>query len=278
MKQLLKSWTPPIIFSLVKKMRYRNFPAPQKTGMWSGNYATWEEAQKKGTGYNSALILDKCKEALLKVKSGEAVYERDSVLFDEIKYSWGLLAGLQKVAIENDNKLCVMDFGGSLGSTYYQNKEFLSGLKSIEWCIVEQAHFVDCGKENFEDEHLKFYYTIDECLSKHKPSVLILSGVLQYLPNINEWLDIFNNTGIDYILIDRTTSIPSDKNIITIQQVPSAIYDANYPCWFFNNQFIENSLTNYQLISSFDGVFEPVNYRLNDSIIANWKGYIFKKL
>ena len=59
-----------------------------------------------------------------KVKNGEAVYERDSVLFDEIQYSWGLLAGLEKAALEHDGKLCVLDFGGSLGSTYYQNKQF----------------------------------------------------------------------------------------------------------------------------------------------------------
>ena len=45
------------------------------------------------------------------MKNGEAVYERDSVLFDEIQYSWGLLAGLQKAALENDGKLCVLDFG-----------------------------------------------------------------------------------------------------------------------------------------------------------------------
>lgn len=33
-------------------------------------------------------------EATLKVKRGEAVFERDSVLFDEIQYSWPVTAAL----------------------------------------------------------------------------------------------------------------------------------------------------------------------------------------
>lgn len=275
-KYILKQLLPVIVFDLFRKLK-KGKQIKSKKDVWSGDYSSWEDAQINCTGYNSAIILEKCKNALMKVKKGEAVYERDSVLFDTIQYSWGLLAGLQKAALDNEAKLCVLDFGGSLGSTYYQNKEFLSGLKSLEWCIVEQAHFVDCGKENFENKHLKFYYTIEECLSKHKVNVLVLSSVLQYLPNINDWIDQFNNSNIVYILIDRTTTVQSDENIITIQQVPTTIYEASYPCWFFNHKYIQKKLTNYTLISSFKGVFDPVNYLLNGSVIANWDGYIFKK-
>lgn len=273
MYKYLKYLTPPIFVILYKNF----FLKINKKAIWSGNYSSWEEAQINCTGYDSVTILEKCKEALSKVKNGEAVYERDSVLFDEIQYSWGLLAGLQKVAIENEGKLCVLDFGGSLGSTYFQHKVFLSGIEKIEWNIVEQAHFVDCGKENFENNELKFYHTIGECLLKHNPTVLVLSSVLQYLSNVEECLEQFNNSNFAYILIDRNTSIPSEQNILTIQNVPESIYKASYPCWFFNHQFIQNKLTNYTLISSFNGAYEPINYRLNDNVIANWKGYIFKK-
>ncbi len=48
----------------------------------------------------------------------------------------------KKVVIENNNNLSVLDFGGSLRSTYYQNKTFLENLNSIEWSIVEQTHFL----------------------------------------------------------------------------------------------------------------------------------------
>jgi len=50
------------------------------------------------TGYDNDMILEKTRLALLKVKNGEAAYERDSVVFEDIQYAWPLLAGLLWVA------------------------------------------------------------------------------------------------------------------------------------------------------------------------------------
>ena len=49
-----------------------------------GPFPTWEEASLASSGYDSSLILDKVLSASLKVKNGEAIYERDSVIFDQI--------------------------------------------------------------------------------------------------------------------------------------------------------------------------------------------------
>jgi hypothetical protein len=53
-------------------------------------------------GYDNDTILKKCKDALLKVKNGEAVYERYSVLFDKVQHSFPVLAGLLRAAIANE--------------------------------------------------------------------------------------------------------------------------------------------------------------------------------
>lgn len=275
MKTLFKLFIPPIVFSLKRKLFPVAVKIVTKTEIWSGNYTNWQEAKGLCSGYDDNLILEKCKNALLQVKNGTAIYERDSVVFDEIQYSWGLLAGLQKAALENDGQLSVLDFGGSLGSTYFQNKDFLSNIKKLEWSIVEQENFVDCGKLNFETNQLRFYKTINECILQKQPNVLILSSVLQYLENPADWIEQFNNSKIQYILIDRTTSI-NQNSIITIQNVPETIYKATYPCWFFDKNFIENNLTNYSLIARFAGVFDPVNFKLNDNVLANWNGYLYK--
>ena len=274
MIRFFRTFIPPIFFSIIKNFK-KNKQVPQKLGMWSGNYSSWEEAKKNCTGYDATNILEKCKNALLKVKNGEAVYERDSVLFDKIQYSWGLLAGLQKAASEKNNTLCVLDFGGSLGSTYYQNKEFLSSLKNIEWCIVEQPHFVDCGKQNFENEELKFYHSIEECFKKHKPNVLLLSSVLQYLKNPNEWIEKFNDLEVDYIIIDRTAFIEAENDILTIQNVPESIYKANYPAWFFNQEKIIKIFTNFTIVAEIDNSF--TGNALIHNKKAKWTGMILKK-
>ena len=271
-KQILKAIIPLVVLNKIRKYRK---PINQLPDGWSGNYTTWREAKKFCTGYNSSLILKKCKDALLKVKNGDAVYERDSVIFDEIQYSQCLLEGLQKAALENDNKLCILDFGGSLGSTYFQNKRLLSSIKKLTWCIVEQTHFVNCGKRYFEDEQLKFYHTIEECIAKHKPNVLLLSGVLQYLEKPGVWVEKFIKLKIPTIIIDRTTIINCERNIITVQKVPYSIYEASYPCWFFNEDYLKKLFINYSLITKFESYCDmPIT--LNSEYNATWAGFEFK--
>lgn len=271
-KLILKKILPPIVLSLTHPRRRRY----SEQEIWSGNYSSWVEAQIHCTGYNSKVILQNCKNSLLQVKKGKATYERDSVLFDEIQYSWGLLVGLQKAALEDNGVLRVLDFGGSLGSTYYQNKGILSSLKTLQWCIVEQPHFVTCGKENFEDDHLKFCSTVEECLLAFKPNVLLISGVLQYMENPYEWLEKLAALGIDTIILDRTSFVNSKTDILTIQNVPESIYKASYPAWFFNRERFLGKLTKYyKLIFEFDSKYtDPVEL---NGLRAYWTGFIFKR-
>ena len=255
------------------KSLWRRLKSPFRSPeMWSGNYPTWEEASAKCSGYDSAEILEKCKNSLLKVKRGEAVYERDSFLFNEIRYSWGLLAGLQRAALENEGTLCVLDFGGSLGSTYYQYREFLSSVKNIQWCIVEQSHFVACGKEYFEDENLKFYNTIEDCLAKHDPTVLLLSGVIQVLEKPYDWIKKFNSLKIQYIIIDRTAFTDLNHDILTIQNVPAEIYNASYPSWFLSESKFIMAFNNYRLQATFESFCDKRIF-LNSTLPAEWLGF-----
>ncbi len=71
-----------------------------------------------------------CNQSLLKVKRGEAVYERDSIVLEKFQYSWPLTSGLLYAATMSNSKLNVLDFGGSLGSSYYQNRNYLKGIKN----------------------------------------------------------------------------------------------------------------------------------------------------
>src|SRR5271168_4027066 len=125
-----------------------------------GDYKSWEEASAHSTGYDAAVILEKTRAALMKVRDGEAAYERDSVLFDRIQHSFPVLAGLLRAAQARGGRLCVVDFGGSLGTVYFQSREFLAPVKSLEWLVIEQPSYVACGRKDFEPEQLHFYTTI----------------------------------------------------------------------------------------------------------------------
>ncbi|MGA9347285.1 MAG: methyltransferase, TIGR04325 family [Anaerolineae bacterium] len=238
----------------------------------SGDYRSWDEAARASTGYDSERILEKTMIALLKVKSGEAAYERDSVLFDEIQYAWPLLAGLMWVAARCGGTLNVLDFGGSLGSTYFQNRAFLSALPGVRWNIVEQSRHVEIGKAWFEDDRLRFYADITDCLADTQPNVVILSSVLQYLERPYIVFDQILGLPCDHIIIDRTPfwSGPTDR--LCVQAVPPNIYPASYPSWIFSRQRFHDHLhEDWQNMVTFDNpdrLAGPVEFIYQGMIIA----------
>jgi putative methyltransferase (TIGR04325 family) len=206
--------------------------------MYYGNYSSWDEARSESNGYDSDVIITKVRDALLKVKRGEAVYERDSVLFDHIQYSFPVLSGLLRAALEDGGRLHVLDFGGSLGSSYYQNREFLKVCHDLRWCIIEQEKFVTIGRESFQDDQLKFYYSLNECMEVETPNVVLLSGVLQSIENPYEVLREIISYRIKYVIIDRTTVTDSARDYLTVHRVPPEIFPASFPQWVLSEQQI----------------------------------------
>jgi len=273
-KEFLKKLIPPIILSLFGTSK-TNKAKNEESVTWSGDYLFWGDAKSVCTGYDDSNILEHCKAALLKVKNGEAIYERDSVVFDKIQYSCWLLVGLQKAALENDGRLYVLDFGGSLGSSYYQNQAFLNSVKDLRWCIIEQSKFVDCGKAYFENEQLRFYHTIEECMKNFKPNVLLLSSVLQYLEKPYQWIEKFVLLKIPYIIIDRTSFADVGSEMLTVQNVPEQIYGASYPCWFFNERKLLEKFKGYTSLASFESYCDH-SLVINSLFHANWKGHVLK--
>lgn len=257
------------MLSFTQKVRLKLFGNPWG---WKGNYATWAEAQKQASGYDDDSILLKVKDALLKVKSGEAVYERDSVLFDKVEYSWPLLAALMWIAAQEQGKLHLIDFGGSLGSSYFQNKQFLDNLSDVKWNIVEQEMFVKCGKEFFETQQLGFYETIDACLAEMSVSTLISSSTIQYIEKPFEMLDSMIRHKFKYIVFDLIPTWGKPSRI-KVQTVPPTIYEASYPCWILNEtDFLKKFEHSYILVSIFDTEHEIHT----DEEELLYKGYIFK--
>lgn len=245
-KEIIKNLVPPILSEICLNIM-------AKYGFF-GNYLNWDEAKRASTGYDSDRILNKVKDSLFKIKTHEAVYERDSVLFDKIEYSWPLLAGLMWIAANENGKLNLIDFGGSLGSSYFQNRVFLQTLKEVEWNIVEQKHFVECGKNHFEDGILKFYESIEDCLGKQKqaPNTILLSGVIQYIEKPYELIDYMINKKFKYLIFDRTTFNRRNNDKLVVQRINPAIFKASYPCWFLNkNRFLQMFENKYILISEF---------------------------
>jgi putative methyltransferase (TIGR04325 family) len=209
---------------------------------------------------------------LLKVKSGEAVYERDSVLFDEIQYAWPVLAGLMWVAARCGGTLNVLDFGGALGSTYFQNRAFLAAVPQVRWNIVEQPRHVETGKTWFEDDRLRFYAHIADCLADTQPNVVLLSSVLQYLERPYAVLDEILELPCDHIIVDRTPFWDGPTDRLCVQTVPPSIYPASYPAWILSRPLFRSHMReDWQIMVIFDNLDKlggPIDFVYQGAIIV----------
>ena len=81
MKKIISGWVPPILLKQVRSLR----------SPWQGSYNSWAEAKAQTIGYNSEEILQRVSDATREVQSSRKAYERDSILFDEVLYSWPLV-------------------------------------------------------------------------------------------------------------------------------------------------------------------------------------------
>jgi len=241
---------------------------------FEGPFESWEAAAAKSTGYDADDILLRVLEATLKVKRGEAAFERDSVLFDDIDYRWPVAAGLMWAAARCNGRLDVLDFGGSLGTVYFQHARLLSALADVRWNIVEQPHFARAGQAELQDERLRFYNSVGECLKESSPNVVLTSGVLQYLADPEPVIAELLTAGAPVVIVDKTFVNTSTRHRIYVQHVPARIYPASYPCRSLSESaLIENFTSTYRLDCAFDSADAPPLVQIG----SQFKGYLFSK-
>lgn len=204
------------------------------TRIYLGDFVSWAEARAVAGGYDSPLILAKTVAAARAVRDGRAAWERDTVLFSEPEPNAPLLAALLAAAGRHGGALSLVDFGGSLGSTWWQHRPWLRDLRSVSWSIVEQAALVEVGRREFTAGPLRFFSSLAEGQAASNARVLLLSSVLPYLPDPRGLLrEIAQGEWTD-LIIDRTGFVDLGRDRLTVQQVPPSIYAASYPCWFLD--------------------------------------------
>jgi putative methyltransferase (TIGR04325 family) len=200
--------------------------------------------------------------ALLKVKAGEAAAERDGVILDKPQYQFQILSIILKCALENRSiRVSILDFGGSLGSVYYQFRAFCPVVPKLTWSIVEVPDKVRIGRELFQSDELLFFESLDEVLASQYsgPDVIVVSGVLQFLDEPFELLDKLSRTAASYMVIDRTTCTALQGHRAGYHR----LFDAHWklrkrvPQWFFSRSLVEAELKkNWAVITEFESWFD----------------------
>jgi len=221
---IYKNILPPFVYAFLKK-----YWTP-KYG-WFGNYSSWQSALMECSGYDDPRILQYILNAALQVKLGKAVFERDGVVFYKPQYNYPLLSSLLYCSNSSNHKLHLLDFGGSLGSVYFQHKAVLNNMNEFSWNVIEQKHFVVDGVKNIEDDILHFYKTIDECSASI--NIAVFSSSLQYLEKPYNILNDVFSLKIKNIVIDLTPIHKLKHDYIVKQISQYNQLKTSYPCRLF---------------------------------------------
>jgi putative methyltransferase (TIGR04325 family) len=147
-----------------------------------------------------------------------------------------------------------MDVGGALGTSYRQNKWFLTHIDKIRWGVVEQENFVKAGQAEFQTDELRFFASVEACVEDLQPNFLLLSGVLQYLDKPYDILSDLLSLDIPFVCVDRTMARRFACDRLVVQSVPPTIYAASYPVWLLDADRLESvfSSKGYEVLYDFD--------------------------
>jgi len=269
-RQLLRRLLPPI----VRDWRLRLL---DRTTRYYGRPADWHQAKAMSGGYSDEDILAKVAEAARAVASGAARYERDSVLFQDTVYPFAVLAALLRAALANENRLEVVDFGGSLGSTYHQCRHFLDSVSSITWWVVEQPEFVALGRSEFSNMELRFVNDFNDLPRLSPGGIALACSVLQYMENPSLTLAMLDRLPVRHLVIDRTTISEEATDRLCVQHVPKTIYKASYPCWILSRSRLLSLLSKtWRVVSDFACVEGRAS--TDDGLEFEYRGLILEKL
>ncbi|MDE6851312.1 MAG: methyltransferase, TIGR04325 family [Lachnospiraceae bacterium] len=240
-----------------------------------GEYDNWEDGLRDCKGYDDDLILDKVSSAVEKVIDGSAVWERDSCLFYEPKYVHRICAMILKCAVQNDNQsVRILDVGGSLGSTYFQNRDFLKDVQNLEYVIAEQENYAIYGHKNLENGVLQFINSSEDFAEHGVFDIVMLLGSLQYIKQYEEILLKIKKMKPRYIIIDRI--MVGKRARICKQMVPESLYKSSYPVRIFVESEIEVFFGNEYVIIERDVSSVPENAYFMDGQ-ADSRYYVFER-
>lgn len=226
-KAFVKDLLPPLLLRHIKKCRRAGCETQVLT--WEGDYPDWASAVAAAEGYDSETIFLKVRDAARAVRDGNALWERDSVLFNHEEYNIPLLGALMSAAAWNRGRLRVLDFGGAFGSTFWQHRALLDALEFVSWNVVEQPRLVACGREEFQTARLRFWPDMVSCAAAGPVDVVLFSSVLQYVEDPYALLEQAIALAPVSIILDRTPFADQGERI-TVQHVPESIYRASYAC------------------------------------------------
>lgn len=250
-----------------KKVARRLVPAPlRRTARrlfgWQwfrGDFANWNDARAASAGYDDAAVLPRVVAAARQVRTHPGLWDRDGFVFSEPTLHEPLVNAVRQAAMAAGGPVTVVDFGGGLGSTWWQHRAAFDGIVA-GWRVVEQPGFVAAGRKEFGDRVLSFHATLAEASEAGQPQVILLSSVLPYLEAPHALLADVVARRFSYVIVDRTPFIAGGRDQLVVQANPPKLGGDSYPCWLFDRRGVEMHFRrDYRLMTEWRVEFDEVD-------------------
>ena len=159
----------------------------QEFNIWEGVYETWEQAPVDDAVFSSKIWVEKTIERTKKtLESYQAYGDAPPISFI---HETALPLAATMISIDDEKPLRVLDYGGGMGTGFFQVKTGLSNQKLIEFHIVEDKAVCLQGRELLSNyPSLHFHQTIP---SLPEPlDIIHLGSSLQY---IGDWVELIKS-------------------------------------------------------------------------------------
>ena len=182
----------------------------------------------------------------------------------------GLNAAVVLVALlAHGGRANVLDFGGGLGVGYFRVSTVVPNTIA-SWRVIEKAHVVEHGNRHFGDGKLSFWRSLDEATDGWRPDIVIISSVLEYLPDRYDVLANLARLNPDKIVIDRSPI--GERERFMIQRVPAQNGGYVVPCAVLSRSKLESALADYAVF--FEQTMGPFHHTVPT---AQHKSLIFAR-
>ena len=208
-------------------------------------------------GWDTNSIDERTIAAARRVRDGHVPFEMDGIEQPGVYHSPAILSLLLIMYARCGPIFSIVDFGGGLGTHYFQHRRLLAALPklSINWNVIERPRLLAKMRAGeFETDRLNFFRSLEHA-DRHisKTSAFVSSGAIQYLEDPFAFLDTVAER-FDVIALDRVLSFERDENLIFVQHTSKDHQEVTYPVWCLSRSKLVSHIVSkgFSLIDTFN--------------------------
>jgi putative methyltransferase (TIGR04325 family) len=217
-----EDFLPPILLRLLLRVLGRS--------SLTGDYPNWEAALSASAPYKTDL----------------RVYGR---LTEEVrigqKRSSRLLSPLLTAILMAGGQARVLDFGGNLGFVYFDACR-LAASNIDWWHVVDLQEIVTYGNQNFSNQKLRFFASIDQAVAVGTPNIVLCFHVLQYLASPFEYISTLMSLSPALFVLHEFPI--ADRQRFMVQHLLPELGGGSRPVRIFSEREIAEAFVGYDLL------------------------------